>query len=141
MPPKLVTNSEDHLQEESKEDNSSDLLFGPVPGPPEWMSFEAKLEWFRCAKDLHETGRLKGGMISLLENYCSVVGHGRELEKMLQEDGKIIGGKAHPAYKMYLDTVNNSRALASEIGFSKKLAPVVDKDDSENPWSDKSLLA
>ena len=144
--PKLITNEGENLEEIKIKvpvggENEPNL---PVPPPPDWMSFEAKMEWIRSAPDLHEKGKLKGGIISLFENYCIAIGYIRELEKMLQDDGKIIGGKPHPGYKMLLDTMASSKALASEIGFNRKLIinPLNQEDEEDNAWTkDKSLLA
>jgi P27 family predicted phage terminase small subunit len=144
MAPKLITNDGETLDENEEGSPETDplVLFGPVPPPPDWMGFEAKLEWIRSAEDLHFRGKLVGGAISLLENYCIAIGYVRELEQMLQEDGKIISGKPHPAYKMLLDTMNNARSLANEIGFTKKQVVIASEPaEDEGPWKgDKSLL-
>jgi len=147
--PKLIANNGEKLEENDEQtleqENSKEITFGPCPGPPDWMGFEAKMEWIRSAEDLHEKGRLKGGVISLLENYCVAVGLARELEKTLQDDGKIIAGKPHPAYKMLLEAIASSKQLAGEIGFTRRFGQTPEKEESqEEPtvWGgDKSLLA
>lgn len=102
----------------SEEDEIKDR--GPCPPAPEYISYEAKLVWEEAAPDLWEKDRLHGGAISLLVNYCVSVGLAREMSAILEVDGKIIKGKPHPAYRMMLDAIAASRAIASELRFARE---------------------
>ena len=93
----------------------------PCPGPPEFLSFEAQCEWLRSAPGLHSKGRLHGGMVALLENYCITVGLAREMNQIIEIDGKFVGGRAHPAIKIMQEAVRDARALAAQIDFEKDL--------------------
>ena len=117
----------------------ADGLIPPCPEPPDWMSFEAKMEWLRAAPELHKKGRLVGGLISLLENYCIATGEIRECEAMLASDGKIINGKVHPAFKMMIDAMAIAKSIGGELRFARDGVPDNDRARS-NGW-DESLLA
>jgi len=142
MYPKLV--KPDPVEEEERlRLVESSKPSGPPPEPPANLRFEAKCEWLASAPELHKSGRLIGGVLSLFELYCVAVGHARDYEKMLQNDGSIIGGKPHPAYKMMLDAMSHAKALGAEIGFVKKVVVSFEKPPAEkSDWDDdKSLLA
>ncbi len=111
-----------------------------LPDPPETMtSYEAKCEWIESVGDLVEKGIFVGPNISLFYSYCVATGQARELEKILEEDGRIVGGKAHPAYRMMLDAMSTARSIWAEIK-PKKL--VIKEEEEENNWkNDKGLLA
>ncbi len=129
-------------KQEIKEENqnsSSESLLPPCPEPPEWMSFEAKMEWLRAAPELHKKGRLTGGMISLFENYCIAIGEVRDCEAMISSDGKIVNGKVHPAFKMMLDAMAMAKSIAGEIRFARDGVEDTNRARA-NGW-DESLLA
>ncbi len=111
-----------------------------IPDPPETMtSYEAKCEWIESVGDLVEKGIFTGPVVSLFYSYCVATGQARELEKILEEDGRIIGGKPHPAFRMMLDAMSTARSIWAEIK-PKKL--VLKEDEEENNWkNDKGLLA
>lgn len=125
---------------------SSEEDLGPCPDAPEWMSFEAKCEWLRAAPDMWEKGKLKGGVISLLESYCVAIGIARECGAMIENDGKIIPpGKIHPAFKMMTEAMAQAKSIATELRFGRDaVAPVVsvtDEKEKEDDGWDKELLA
>lgn len=111
-----------------------------IPDPPETMTnYEAKCEWVESVGDLVEKGIFSGPNVSLFYSYCVATGQARDLEKILEEDGRIVGGKAHPAYRMMLDAMSTARSIWAEIK-PKKI--VVKEEEEENNWkNDKGLLA
>lgn len=121
------------------EQEASENPFGPVPEPPEWMSYESKCEWLRSAPSLHEKGRLSGSVISMLESYCIAIGIVRECEAMIAVDGKIVGGKTHPAFRMMMESMKEARGIAVELRFAREGVPQGDKAKA-NGW-DSGLLA
>lgn len=127
------------VRKQEEEFEEEEDLLGPCPEPAEWMGFEAKCEWMRSAPDLWKKGRLVGGNIALLENFCIAIGMIRECEAMMQEDGKIVGGKFHPAHKMMIDAMTQARSIASELRFARDGAPEETRTKA-NGW-DERLLA
>lgn len=112
---------------------------GPCPDPPEFLEYEAKLVWLEAAPDLWKKDRLHGGTISLLTNYCMVVGEAREMKAVLEVDGKIIKGKPHPAYHMMMSAISTATRIAVELRFAREHINSEDKANI-NGW-DRNLLA
>ena len=111
-----------------------------IPDPPEFMSYEAKCEFLRCIEDLVSKGIYVGVNIGIFENYCIAIGFVRECEQNLAEDGKIIAGKPHPAFKMMLDAMSSARASWESLKPKKLVSK--EEEDEENNWKkDKGLLA
>lgn len=109
-----------------------------LPDPPESMSYEAKCEFLRSIGNVIELGIYSGPNIGIFESYCIATGFARECEQILEVDGKIIGGKPHPAFKMMLDAMTNARASWETLK-PKKI--ILKEDEEENGWKkDKSLL-
>ena len=114
-----------------------------IPLPPENLSFESKNAWFQAVESLFDKGLLEGANLDIFEMYCMAVGHARECEAMLAEDGKIINGKPHPAFKMMLDSFASAKNLYESLK-SKKSEKLDNENDDEkdNDWKkDKGLLA
>ncbi len=109
------------------------------PDPPETLSFEAKSIWLEAAPELFKRGGLVGGNLMIFENFCIVSGHARDMNAMLEVDGRIVGGKPHPAYRMMLDAMITSRTLWAQL--NPKSTPG-NKESEEDSWGkDKGLLA
>lgn len=122
-------------QEETKAKVSS-----PFPPPPDWMGFEAKCEWLRAGKDMWNEGGLEDKNLGMFENYCIAIGVIRECENMLAVDGKIVGGKAHPAFKMMIEAMAQAKAAAISLRFVRS-APRIKEEEDDNWGRDKRLLA
>ena len=125
------------LVEEGFSPQTSDLDQDLCLEPPENFGFEAKCEWIRSCPDLIKRGVLIGGNIGIFENYCISMGMVKEFEDMLEVDGKIVGGRPHPAFKMMIDAMASAKALWGE------LKPRGNKEEKEeDTWGkDKELLA
>lgn len=129
------------VQNQIEDKTELEIVDDGVPLSPEWMSFEARMEWMRSAPELFKKGQLVGGMIALFENYCVAIGLVREFESMISSDGKIINGKPHPAFKMMLDAMVQAKSIASELKFGKVLNPEEqDNGEDKSRWQ-KGLLA
>lgn len=126
------------LVKNNENDSSLENTLESYP-PPDFLSYEAKCEWIRSVEDLVEKGIFVGPNIGLFESYCVATGYARECEQLLEVDGKIIGGKPHPAYRMMLDAMATARSIWAELK-PKKL--VLKEDEEESDWKkDKGLLA
>ncbi len=123
--------------EPNNENNGMEVTV--LPDPPEFMSYEAKCEFLRSIGLLVESDLYKGPAIGIFESYCIATGFARECEQRLAEDGMIVGGKPHPAYKMMLDAMTNARASWESLK-PKKI--IIKEDEEEESWGkDKGLLA
>jgi len=128
------------LVEEGYEVNGLEKII--LPDPPDFMSYEAKCEFLRSVEDVVRKGLYEGPNIGLYESYCVAIGFAREFEQQLAEDGKIIGGKAHPAFKMMIDAIASARASWDSVKPKRIVINKEVKDDEENEWKDdKKLLA
>ena len=58
-----------------------------VPGPPDWLTDEAKAEWRRVAPELHAMGLLTRVDVATLAGYCQNYSRWREHEKWIDENG------------------------------------------------------
>lgn len=125
------------VKKEEENDLNQEQL---IPDPPDSMSYEAKCEFLRSINYLIENDLYKGPNIGIFESYCIATGFARECESILEVDGKIVGGKPHPAYKMMLDAMSNARASWESLK-PKKLI-LKDEEEEGNNWKkDKGLLA
>lgn len=95
---------------------------GKCPAAPSWLSAHAKAEWKRAAPQLHSRGLLTPDSLATLESYCVAVGAVRELEEIMQREGRIIEidgvQKTHPAFRMQGVSMRESRLLACEFGLT-----------------------
>lgn len=101
---------------ERKEEESAALRTAtPCPNPPDWLSYEAKLEWVNAAPQFHEAGLLFGAFETMFANYCSLIGDILEAEAMLQADGRIINAKPHPMSNQKLLALKEARMTWGEM--------------------------
>ena len=111
-----------------------------LPSPPEDLGYEAKCIWLKAGKKLLDDGFLDDGNFDLFHSYCVILGEARECESILAVDGKIVGGKKHPAYDMMLNAVDKAKNLWV-ILHPKKLN-LKEIEEEESVWDkDKGLLA
>jgi P27 family predicted phage terminase small subunit len=54
---------------------------GRCPGPPSWLTLNAKREWKRVAPALHRRRLLAPDTMAVLESYCVASGQVREFEE------------------------------------------------------------
>lgn len=101
------------------------------PEPPEWMSFEAKLEWLRSAPKLQRQGRLEGGVVAMLENYCVAIGLARDMNGYICADGNFVNSRPHPAIKVMMDAMKEAKSIAAEIKFEDK--PASGEGETQTP--------
>lgn len=121
-------------------ENENELDNSQVPSPPESLGYEAKCAWIQAAEDLFKKGYLDGGSLDVFYSYCVLIGEARECEAVLAVDGKIVGGKKHPAYGMMLEAIQGSRLLWESLTKVKKVEEKIGEE--ENNWKkDKGLLA
>jgi phage terminase small subunit len=100
------------------------------PDAPDWMSFEAKLEWLRSAPKLFSQGRLEGGLIGLLENYCVAIGLARDMNAIVCADGNFISNRPHPAIKVMMEAMKDAKTVAGEIKFELAPPPPAPEDEA-----------
>lgn len=109
-----------------------------VPTAPKWLSSAAKAEWRRVAPILVERKILSDGDLGTLESYCTACGTVREMESILQAEGRFIKTatgepKRHPANMMQKDAQGIARQLAIELGLTPvaRSRPAV-RDDADD---------
>ncbi|TKA98541.1 phage terminase small subunit P27 family [Cereibacter changlensis] len=111
---------------------------------PAWLSPAAVAEWDRVMPILAERRILTVADLGGLENYCTAIGTVREMEAMMQTDGRVIatenGLKRHPAVGIQSDAMTRARLLASELGLTpvSRSRPTMRPDD--NPDNTPSPL-
>lgn len=106
-----------------------DFNLRECPDAPDWMSFEAKLEWLRSAPNLFSQGRLEGGMIGLLENYCVAIGLARDMNAIVCADGNFVSNRPHPAIKVMMDAMKDAKNIATEIKFEAGPSPTIENEE------------
>ncbi|WP_145111380.1 phage terminase small subunit P27 family [Cereibacter sediminicola] len=105
---------------------------------PAWLSRAAALEWCRVMPILTERKILTVADLGSLENYCVAVGTVREMETMMQDEGRVIdtptGPKRHPAVGIQSDAMTRARLLAAELGLTpvSRSRPAIREDDDED---------
>lgn len=113
-----------------------------IPGPPEELSYSAKVVWLESAEEFWKKGWLDKASLAIFHNYCVLIGEARECEMAMAVDGKVIGGKRHPMYSMMLEAISGSRQLYETLSKFKKVSEEKEEKDEENNWKkDKGLLA
>ncbi|WP_026987659.1 phage terminase small subunit P27 family [Fodinicurvata fenggangensis] len=114
----------------------------PCPKAPSWLSAHAKAVWRKTAPDLHRRHLLSEDVAATLEHYCHQVGLVRECEEILQREGQVLEGKAHPAGRIQAGAIKEARLLAAELALTphrKAASMPTDEGDQDDGWSD--LLA
>lgn len=105
---------------------------------PAWLSRAAALEWCRVMPILAARKILSVADLGSLENYCVAVGTVREMEEMMQDEGRVIrtetGLKRHPAVGIQSDAMTCARLLAAELGLTpvSRSRPAIREDDEED---------
>ena len=122
--------------EENIEDKES------FPLPPEELGFDAKCVWMRAGPKLFEDGLLNDGNLDLFHSYCMIMGEVRECEGMIAVDGKIVGGKKHPAFEMMLTAVEKAKNIYLALRPKGLGIKEEEREEKESGWNkDKGLLA
>ncbi|SFP62622.1 phage terminase small subunit P27 family [Tranquillimonas alkanivorans] len=105
---------------------------------PEWMPEDAAAEWDRVMPILTERRILTDADLGSLENYCLAIGSVREMERMLQRDGRVIstetGLKRHPGVGIQADAMTRARLLAAELGLTpvSRSRPAIRDDEDDD---------
>lgn len=120
-------------------------LPGRCPGPPAWLSEQAKAEWKRTAPELHRRRLLTAETMATMESYAVAVGQVRECEEAMAAEGRFIAGedgpKAHPALKVQAAAMREARLLAAELALTphRRKQGATETEGKSDGWSD--LLA
>ncbi len=90
------------------------------PGPPMWLTLNAKREWRRVAPELHNRRQLLPDTQSTLESYCMAVAQVKEFEEAMIAEGRFITDEAgnktvHPAHRAQQASMREARLLAAEL--------------------------
>lgn len=89
-----------------------------TPQPPTWLSKAAKEEWRRVSPDLLARKVLTTTDLGALENYCVAMGHVRDMTRILNRQGHMIGDKPHPLLRQQLTYLESARRYAAELGLT-----------------------
>lgn len=111
-----------------------------LPGPPSWLSVEAKAEWKRVSKILAKRQILTAGDLASLETYCLAVGQVRQCQAELAAgpmwvESERSAPRPHPAFRVMHEAMRQARQYASELGLTpvsrarSALAPQGDDDE------------
>lgn len=104
----------------------------PVPLPPDWLPPYAKETWYEVAPILHHRGELGVDTAASLESYCINIALIRECEEVMQEEGRVVDGKPHGAFRIQTNAMRESRLLAAEMGLSINRRPKQEPKDEGN---------
>jgi P27 family predicted phage terminase small subunit len=67
---------------------------GALPKCPAWLEDEAKEEWKRLAKNLHELGLLTDLDVQAFASYCQAYARWKEAEEFITQHGSIVKTKS-----------------------------------------------
>ena len=123
-----------------------------VPRVPSWMSDDAKAEWRRVVPELVDRRILTKADLASLENYCISIGTTREMERHLQEHGRVVeafklnkdgervstGMERNPATLIQKEAMTLAKQLASELGLTpvSRSRPAIRDDDDDDSLLD-----
>ena len=122
-----------------------------APAAPSWLSLDAKREWRRVMPILVKRRILTTADLGSLENYCVAIGTVREMERHLQEHGRLhevwretengpisLGMKRNPAVGIQADAMTRARLLAAELGLTpvSRSRPAIRDDDDDDALLD-----
>lgn len=95
---------------------------GRCPSPPGGLCHHGAAEWKRVAPLLHGRGHLTDDTLATLEGYCRAVGLSRTYTEMMATEGHVLhtekGPVTHPAFKMLMGAMRESRLLAAELALT-----------------------
>ena len=110
-----------------------------IPRPPVWLSKDAKAEWRRIMPDLIERKILTEADLGSVENYCTVTGRVREIERAIQVAPEIDAR----LFRLQDKAAQTARQLAAELGLTpvSRSRPMIrtDQNDDEEHLSDLGL--
>jgi P27 family predicted phage terminase small subunit len=109
---------------------------------PAWLSPEAKTEWRRVFPVLRQRKILTVTDLGALENYCVSMGTVRQMERTLQDEGRVVvtekGLKRHPATAIQAEAMTSARRAAAELGLTpvSRSRPAVRSDAESDDGGD-----
>ena len=65
-----------------------------LPTCPDWLEDEAKAEWHRLARNLHELGLLTDLDVQAFASYCQAYARWREAEEFITQHGSLVKTKS-----------------------------------------------
>lgn len=135
----------DEEEESAASAATSEPNFGPIPDPPDFFSFEAKLEWINAAPELHSKGKLHGATRTQFEHYCILVGLAREMNAQVEADFKVLNGRLHPGIRLMREAMKEAQGIYAML-FKRETAAEIERsteavaDRAQSEWGD-GLLA
>lgn len=85
---------------------------------PDWLDGVGAAVWMRVAGELSALGLLKDADRDLMASYCQHVSNGMQYQRILNEEGLMKDGKAHPAASEMRQQFYQARLIASELGIT-----------------------
>jgi P27 family predicted phage terminase small subunit len=91
-----------------------------LPQPPAGLSESASEAWFRCGRLAIELGTLTRFDVALLELLARTLGSVADLEKLLANEGLIVGAasKAHPACALLERSRAQAHRMLADLGLT-----------------------
>ena len=95
-------------------------------------------EWHRIVPDLIATGVATGWDVEALMQMCECVATLHECREAFRVDGRIVGNRVHPMWKVYVDTHRMFVTLAARLGLTPadRAGIVVGKNRKTTPGAD-----
>lgn len=112
-----------------------------LPSCPTWLSGEAKAEWKRVAKSLHECGLLTAVDRAALAGYCQAWARWSEAEAAIEREGRVLMSAKGSPY-LNPELVAASMALKEVLAFATQLGMTPSartRIKVDPPKKDKSL--
>lgn len=118
---------------------------GKLPKCPDWLEDEAKEEWNRLAKNLHNLGILTDLDVQAFASYCQAYARWREAEEFISQHGAIVKTKsgywqqvpqvsiAHQNQKMMMQA-------AAEFGLTPSSRSRIIADQTANEPDEMEML-
>lgn len=119
-----------------------------APAAPGWLNADAKKEWRRIMPVLIKRKILTTGDLGSVENYCLAMGHVREAQRSIDEQGLVIttyketddgtlvplAAKRNPAVGIQADAMTRARLLAAELGLTpvSRSRPAIREDGDDD---------
>lgn len=94
-----------------------------IPGPPAWLTADARAEWDRVLPILlNERRTLTIADLASFAHYCTAVGQVAESARIIEREGLTFTGssgpKRHPAVAIRSDGMTQARQIAAELGLT-----------------------
>ena len=88
------------------------------PACPRHLSPAERKIWIVAARELRQDRRLMASHGPLLERFAVLVERSRKVDEVLEADGYMLDGKAHPLLPISVTMASKIREISRELGMT-----------------------